>query len=288
VTALDLITFTTQAIFILIFLLVAVRTVRRPTPAHLDMTVFFGILAFVVTESRLAALLGVTVPEWFNDTLIAGILALPYVLVRLVDDFTRVPQWIKHGAELVLIALAIVLYTLPGRTLPPTAVAAVIGYFAVLSFYAGLMFVRASKRTHGVTKRRMEAISLGAILFGLDVVAAGAGGQEPGISGAILSAMGQVFGRAGIGSLASRLAFLRQAWQASDCVIPRARHSLLPATPTSSAAGRAPHTARRRDRALQDRGHAADGRPKRRPYDIEADSTRGRAEYQRLVSVPTW
>ena len=123
-TALDLVTGLSQAIFVLIFALVALRLVRTPTPAHADMTLFFGILTFVVVESRLAALVGVVAPEWFTDTLIAIIVALPYVMVRLVDDFTTVPRLLKRAAEAALVAFAVTLYAIPGPTLPPPLILA--------------------------------------------------------------------------------------------------------------------------------------------------------------------
>src|SRR5256885_5126306 len=129
-TALDLITGLSQGMFVLIFVLVTVRTLRRATPAHGDMSVFFGILAFVVVESRIASLLGVVVPEWLSDTLIATIIALPYVMLRLVDDFTRVPRLLLRVSEVALVAFAITLFVSPGATLPPPLIVAIIAYFA--------------------------------------------------------------------------------------------------------------------------------------------------------------
>src|SRR6266568_4073944 len=108
-TALDLITLLSQATYVVIFVLLAVRYVRAPTPAHLDMTLFFAILAFVVAYSRAAGLLDITPPLWFTDALIVSIIALPYILLRLVDDFTHVPVMLKRGAEAILIVLSLAL-----------------------------------------------------------------------------------------------------------------------------------------------------------------------------------
>ena len=195
-SAIDLITGLSQTMFVLIFALVALRTLRRATPAHVDMTIFFGILAFVVIESRIASLLGVIVPEWFTDTLIATIVALPYVMLRLVDDFTSVPLLLVRASEVALAAFAIALYATPGATLPPPLILAIIAYFALLFFYSAAMFVLAARRAQGVTRRRMQAISLGAIFFGLDVVAAGTAGFFPEPSRTLLAGSGQVLGLA--------------------------------------------------------------------------------------------
>jgi signal transduction histidine kinase len=236
VTALDLITALSQASFVLIFLLVTVRTARHPTPAHVDMSIFFGILAFVVTESRVSSFLGLHVPEWFSDSIIVAVLALPYVLLRLVDDFTHVPLWLKRGTELAFLLLALAVYVLPGSTLPPILVLAVVAYFSGITFYCGAMFILAARRTQGVTTRRMQAISLGAIAFGLDVVAAGLGSLLPEPDKTIITGAGQVLG------LASGIAFylgfapppfLRRAWQANDLRAFLGRAAQLPRLPTT-------------------------------------------------------
>src|SRR5438034_510358 len=74
-TALDLIQGLSQALYVLVFVLATWRYLRDPTPAHLDMALFFAILAFFVVETRIVALLGVTAPLWFTDILIVTILA---------------------------------------------------------------------------------------------------------------------------------------------------------------------------------------------------------------------
>ena len=235
-TALELITLLSQAIYVVIFLAVGYRYLRAPTPAHLDMTVFFGILAFVVVESRIATALGLVQPEWFADTVIAAVIALPYVLLRLVDDFTTVPRSVKRTAEILLIASIAAAYVLPGPTLPPLYVLLLVGYIAGLSFYCGFRFFRAALHAEGVTKRRMQAISVGTILFAIDILAAGAGGlmSDPWMTA--LAATGQTFGLAAAISWFLGFApppFLRRAWQAPGLRRFLARAASLPRLPTT-------------------------------------------------------
>ena len=235
-TALELITLLSQAIYVVIFLAVGYGYLRARTPAHLDMTVFFGILAFVVVESRIATALGLVQPEWFTDTVIAAVVALPYILLRLVDDFTTVPRSIKRGAEILLIASIAALYVLQGPTLPPLYVLLIVAYIAGLSFYCGFRFFRAAVRAEGVTKRRMQAISLGTVLFAVDILAAGIGGQMSDPWKTILAALGQVLGLAAAISWFLGFApppILRRAWQAPELRRFLARAASLPRLPTT-------------------------------------------------------
>src|SRR3954467_4666300 len=116
--ALELITLISQSIYVIVFVLVLWRYIRAATPAHLDMTLFFGILAFAVIESRIAALTGLVAPEWFTDALVVAIVALPYLLLRLLDDFTTVPPILKRAAEVGLLVCAIAMFALAGPNLP--------------------------------------------------------------------------------------------------------------------------------------------------------------------------
>jgi signal transduction histidine kinase len=235
-TALELVTLLSQALYVVIFVAVFYRYLRAPTPAHLDMTLFFGVLAFVVVESRIATLLAFASPEWFTDTLIATVVALPYILLRLVDDFTAVPKPIKRAAEILLIGSVAALYVIEGARLPTPYVLFVVAYIAGLSLYCGFRFIRAAARSEGVTKRRMQAISLGTILFALDILAAGTSGQFDDPSQTILTAVGQLLG------LASAAAFflgfappsiLRRAWQAPELRALLTRAASLPRLPTT-------------------------------------------------------
>lgn len=228
-TATELLSLLTQAIFVVVFVIVLVRTVGRPTPAHLDMTIFFGIAALLIVESRLARLLGSTSPEWVTDLLIVGLLALPYVLLRLLDDLIHVPAIAKRSAEAGLLGLAVAVFVLPA--LPGPLLLAVVGYFALVALYCGVMFVRTSRRMAGVTRRRLEAVSVGTILIGLDLVASGLSGFLPQPDRSLLGATGQVLG------LSSAIAFyvgfatptfLRRAWQEPELRAFLARAAQLP------------------------------------------------------------
>ena len=234
-TALELITLLSQAIYVVILLAVGYRHLRARTPAHLDMTLFFGVLAFVVAQQRIATLLGLAVPEWFTDVVVVGVAALPYVLLRLVDDFTTVRPAIKRLAELGLVALALAVFVLPAP-LPTWYVLVIVAYIAGLSFYSGWRFVSAARRAQGVTRRRLQAVSLGTVLFGLQIVAAGIGGQLPEPTRTLLAALGQVLGLSAAISWFLGFApppILRRAWQAPELRQFLTRAASLPRLPAT-------------------------------------------------------
>ncbi len=47
-------------LFLFVFVAVLARTIRRPTPAHLDMTLFFGAVAFLIVLSNFTVKLHLT------------------------------------------------------------------------------------------------------------------------------------------------------------------------------------------------------------------------------------
>ncbi|TMC06543.1 MAG: GAF domain-containing protein [Chloroflexi bacterium] len=233
--ALDLISLLTQLIYVLIFVSVALRAVRQPTGAHSDMTLFFGAVAFIILASRVAALIGTAAPPWLTTVEIAVLMALPYLLLRLVDDFTHVRSAIKRAAELGLAAGLVATYA-TAPTLATPVILYVVLYFFVVSLYCALAFIRSARRSRGVTRRRMEAISLGSILLGTDILITGLTPLAGPDDRAVLQALGQLLG---LGSgVAYYLGFappaiLRRAWQEPELRAFLARAASLPRLPAT-------------------------------------------------------
>jgi signal transduction histidine kinase len=233
--ALDLTSLVTQIIFVLIFISVALRTARQPTRAHTDITLFFGALTFVILASRIATLTGTTPPPWLTAVLVSVLMAMPYILLRLVDDFTLVRTPIKRVAELGLaVGIVVTFAAVPTLTEPVTLY--IVGYFFIVSIYCAIAFIRSARRSKGVTRRRMEAISLGSILLGTDLLIAGLTPLAAPDNRAILQALGQLLG---LGSaIAYYLGFapppiLRRAWQEPELRAFLARAASLPRLPTT-------------------------------------------------------
>src|SRR5207248_9218010 len=91
-------------LYLVVFVLVLARTIRRPTPAHIDMTLFFGVVAIVIVSTTLTSKVGLDL-AWVDDVLIpAAAAALGYLLLRLVHAFRRVPSVLMRAVEVGMLA----------------------------------------------------------------------------------------------------------------------------------------------------------------------------------------
>lgn len=222
--------------YIAVFLAVADRALRRPVRANVDMTLFFGVIAVDI----LLQVLSQTVPQPPSPLLTLVLttlaMALPYLLLRLVDDFSDIPRWLLHLAEAGLVLIAISQFLELGRTLPLPWVVFYVAYFTGLVVYASVRFVREAGRTHGVTRRRMQAAAAGSFFLGLAVLVAGLQALAPRIAG-LWNSLTPGF------ALASGLSYflgfappswLRHAWQEPELRAFLSRAAYLPRLPSTS------------------------------------------------------
>jgi signal transduction histidine kinase len=163
----------TWAVFLAIFALLLRTTLRQPLWANLNLLLFFAMPALIIGIG-IAAQFGLVqpgpIPNAINTALL---LTSAYAMLRLVDDFTTAPRWLLRGAALALALLILVSFAFaPPR--PAWIGLAHLLYFVGLELYAAVAFIRASRRTVGVTRRRMRAVALGALFFGLALIAAAA------------------------------------------------------------------------------------------------------------------
>lgn len=166
--------FASQFIFLVIFFVVAANAVRNSYRFNIDVALFFGTLATVIIYgwiNELFDLPSVGVITSLNATLV---MALPYLLLRLAEDFAGVSRVIRLGAEAGLAASALVLFAV-SQPLTRGITLTLVAYFALLVCYASFVFVKAAFRSRGVTRRRLAAISAGSFLLGLTLFLAGVG-----------------------------------------------------------------------------------------------------------------
>ena len=240
-TALELISLLTQAIFVLIFVLVVWGLVRRPSRTNMDIALFFGAIAIAIVESRVATTFRLPQVEIVSDIVALLIVAMPYLLLRLVDDFSDVPALVNRLAEGGLLLSAAAFLTTEG-TIPPPILLAVVLYFVALSTYCAVRFVRAARESAGVTRRRLEAVAAGTLLLGAAILVAGLAPSLPPLFAGLPTGLTQAL------ALASAIAYfvgfappqiLRRAWQEPELRSFLRRAASLPRLPDTPSIVRA-------------------------------------------------
>jgi signal transduction histidine kinase len=159
----QLIQYLSWALFLLVCVSVTLQAVRTPRRVTIDIALFFLIPAVIIIIG-LETVFGLVQPgPLINAVNTVLILAMAYTLLRLVDDFSDVPSWLMYGALIVLVLLAAsaFIFTQP---LPAFLTVAMLIYLIGLLLYATVAFARESRRSSGVTRRRMQAAAAGSIL----------------------------------------------------------------------------------------------------------------------------
>ncbi len=210
-TAIQLLQFLTYAAFLVVFLVVMIRAVQRPSRGSIDVALFFGAPAIAITQSWVAQTLGIRDP---TVSLISAalILAMPLLTIRAIRGFIDLPRPVVPAAT-VGWALASLVLILPSP-IPQQLIALILVYFIAFEGYAGFAVLAATRRAHGVTRRRLQLIGTGMLLLALAIVVAGLGVLLPGASSLALplvlaAGIAYLLGFAPPGSL-------RRAWQAPE------------------------------------------------------------------------
>src|SRR5258706_2523814 len=83
----ELVRLLTSALFLVVFVGALRTALRERSRTSVDATVLFGALAFVIAQSQIAALVGAQLPAALGLVSAVLLLSLPYLQLRLVDDF---------------------------------------------------------------------------------------------------------------------------------------------------------------------------------------------------------
>ena len=230
----------TQGLFILVFGVVLLDAVRQPRPATIDTALFFGVISLIVAEQWIVAALHVELPPVVGAVIGSLLLALPYLLLRLLDDFSFVPWPILRGAEAGLVPLVVSLFVIQvDRPLWLTLL--VVLYFVGLMVYTAVAFLRRGRRSPGVTRRRMYAVAVGSLCLGLTILVAGLRAATPGLADVWMIAS-RIFGLASAIGYAFGFApppLLRRAWQEPELRAFLGQSAHLPRLPDLAATVRA-------------------------------------------------
>ncbi len=181
-TVADFVQFVTDALFILIFLVVAIDTIRRPGHIRIEATLFFGAAAFILIESLILREMHTTASSPLSALNAILLLSLSYLLLRLVDSMSEVPSIVLRLGEMMLALLALQSVAGLGDRRFSYILPAVI-YFVLFTAYATVMAAKASRRVDGVTKQRLRAVAVGSTFLGSIIAVAGVTAFFPSIVG---------------------------------------------------------------------------------------------------------
>lgn len=215
-TALDLIGLVNQILFVGLFVAVLFHALKRPSRAGADTALLFGSIAAVVLIARVVPILGVAGEPWVVGLQLLLLNTAPFAMLRLVDDFSGTPRWVQATGTAALAIVGVMGFVMA----PDVSLVAVatIGLFIAVGGYAAAAFAVESRRTRGITHRRMAAVALGAFAFIGAVIALFLGAIAPAIQPAT-ALVSQ--GLALVAVLAFFLGFatpswVRRAWREPD------------------------------------------------------------------------
>ena len=214
-TALELINVVSQGLFVGLFAAVLVRALNRPSRAAWDTVLLFGSIAAVVVIARAVDLLGVGEQPWLIGVVLLLLSAAPYAMIRLVDDFSRTPRWLLPVGAIGF-AVVGVLGFFAFAAAPQLYELVTIAWFLVVGGYAAYAFARAAVSSRGITRRRMTAVALGAVLFIGAIVIAFADALATGVNLEVVTQLGAFFAVIAFFIGFAPPDWIRRAWREPD------------------------------------------------------------------------
>src|SRR5438552_6022353 len=148
----DFIQYFSWAIYLLIFIVVTVGAIRRPSRANIDIALLFGSAAAIIAISEaLSKDLRLIQPGPIVTAITSSLLlAMIYMLLRLVADFSDVPRWVMPASDVALAAFVVSLFVV-GQPLPGWLSSLILAYILGLLLYSVVAFVREARLSSGVT-----------------------------------------------------------------------------------------------------------------------------------------
>jgi len=213
-TALELISLVNQVLFVGLFLAVLRHAVRQASRASFNTLLLLGSIAAIVLVTRVADLLGLDA-DWVTSIVIVLLALAPFAMLRLVDDYSGTPDWVQWAGGAMFLALS-ALGVVALETQLQLVEIVLIAWFVGVGGYAAMAFAQRARLSRGITRHRMTAVAIGAILFVAAIAAVLAGVL---FTAQVLSVAGQVL------ALGAAFAFLlgfappawvRRAWREPD------------------------------------------------------------------------
>jgi signal transduction histidine kinase len=221
-SALELLTVTNQVLFVGLFVAALRDAIRQRTRTALDRLLLFGSIAAVVLLTYAAGWLGLADSPLLAGITVALLSMAPLAMVRLVGDFRSQPIWVSVTGHAAFVAVVLVGFTGMGEATTLVELT-LLAFFAIVGGYAALAFAFESRRTRGITARRMVAVAAGAGLF-IAAIAVLLVGALAGIIAALSSVVAQILALGAI--VGFWIGFMPPSWLRRALREPELRHFL--------------------------------------------------------------
>ncbi len=156
-------------LYLLIALITLGEFLRHRDRTRLDIALMFAAIAAVVAMLTLPA---GTNWLWLNVVGAVSVVAQPYLLLRLAQQFQPIPRRIQVGSFIAMLSM-IVIVLLPFSPRPFWLIVTAIAYFGFLETYATAAFYRSALKARGVSRWRLILATGGSTLFGTIIIIAG-------------------------------------------------------------------------------------------------------------------
>ncbi len=214
-TVTEFVQYATDAIFLVIWVIVTATTIRHRGRIQVEATLFFTAAAYILAESLLLRHFESRLSNSLTAINQLILISMSYLLLRLVHSLSEVQPIVLRIGEVGLVALGILSIAGLGDQRFSYILPAV-AYFLGFTIYATVIAARASRQLEGVTKQRLRAVALGSTFLGLIIVIAGTATFIPSLVGTFTHVANETLALACAVSYFVAFATpvtLRRAWQ---------------------------------------------------------------------------
>jgi signal transduction histidine kinase len=169
-TAVELLSLITRLTFLLVAALTLVDFLRHRDTIRLDIFLIFGAFVPSLVNQLLNQFFDLQL-AWLSTVGALGVMAHPYLAVRLLGYFRPVRPALHYAAVvgLLLSWLALLLSPAP-RPAPVTLL--LVGYFVLFEAYVAYGFVRQALNSGGITRRRLTLVTIATALIAVVILLA--------------------------------------------------------------------------------------------------------------------
>ncbi len=174
--------YATDALFLLIFLVVLTGAIRRRRRVQIQALLFFGTVAFILVESLIFNHFEDQPPAFVAAVNQIMLISMSYLLLRLVASLSDVPRVVFRIGEVGLVLLGVQTLVGLGDQRFSFIIPAVL-YFLGFTIYATIIAINESRRVQGVTGYRLRAVAFGSAFLAAIILVAGIAAFVPAIVG---------------------------------------------------------------------------------------------------------